>query len=100
MTEQIERLMSQAGNLRSLGAVAQRHAKLAPDMAAFQNSHREVDMVTRVVKVLGKPVKLTATEYALLRLFVRRAARVLTHRQILNKVWGPAYVGQTHYLRV
>jgi two-component system KDP operon response regulator KdpE len=100
MTEQIERLMSQAGNLGSLGAVAQRHAKPAPDMAAFQNSHLEVDLVTRLVKVRGKLVKLTTTEYALLQLFVRHAGRVLTHRQILNKVWEPAYVGQTHCLRV
>jgi two-component system KDP operon response regulator KdpE len=45
-------------------------------------------------------VKLTATEYSLLRLFVQHAGKVLTHRQILREVWGPNHVEQTHYLRV
>ena len=53
-----------------------------------------------MVTVKGKDVKLTATEYSLLRLFVQHAGKVLTHRQILREVWGPNYTGQTHYLRV
>ena len=57
-------------------------------------------MAARVVKRKGEEVKLTATEYSLLRLFVQHAGKVLTHRQILREVWGPNYVEQTHYLRV
>jgi two-component system KDP operon response regulator KdpE len=53
-----------------------------------------------VVKAGGAEVKLTATEYALLRLFVKHAGKVLTHQQILRQVWGPNYIGQTQYLRV
>ena len=45
-------------------------------------------------------LKLTATEYSLLRLFVQHAGKVLTHHQILREVWGPNYIEQTHYLRV
>jgi two-component system KDP operon response regulator KdpE len=45
-------------------------------------------------------VKLTATEYSLLRLFVQHAGRVLTHQQILREVWGPNSIEQTNYLRV
>ena len=45
-------------------------------------------------------VKLTATEYALLRLFIKHAGKVLTHQQILREVWGPNYLDQTQYLRV
>jgi two-component system KDP operon response regulator KdpE len=48
----------------------------------------------------GEPVKLTPTEYALLRLLVQHAGKVLTHRQILQEVWGKEYVDETHYLRV
>ena len=88
------------GELMARLRVAQRHAMRSPDMADFQSSHLEVDLVARMVKVKGKLVKLTATEFALLQLFVRHAGRVLTHQQILNKVWGPTYVEQTHYLRV
>jgi two-component system KDP operon response regulator KdpE len=60
----------------------------------------EVDLTARTVRRKGKDVKLTATEYSLLRLFVQHAGKVLTHRQILKDVWGPGYVEQTHYLRV
>ncbi len=80
--------------------VAQRHAKPTPDMAVFKAGQLEVDLPARLVKVNGQPVKLTATEYALLQLFVRHAGKVLTHRQILKEVWGPTYTEQTHYLRV
>ena len=43
---------------------------------------------------------MTPTEYSLLRLLVRNAGKVVTHRQILKEVWGPNYGEQTHYLRV
>ncbi len=80
--------------------VAQRHARPAADAAVFQSGQLEVDFVARTVRVAGKPVKFTATEYSLLVLFARHAGKVLTHRQILREVWGPDYVEQTHYLRV
>ena len=80
--------------------VAQRHAKPTADQAVFKVAHLEVDLPARLVKVNGQPVKLTATEYALLQLFVKHAGKVLTHRQILKEVWGPTYTEQTHYLRV
>jgi DNA-binding response OmpR family regulator len=68
--------------------------------AIFKNDCLEVYLATRTVKVKGRQVKLTATEYALLQLFISHAGKVLTHRQILKEVWGPTYVEQTHYLRV
>jgi two-component system KDP operon response regulator KdpE len=80
--------------------VAQRHAKPRADMAVFKSGRLEVDLTSRTVKVAGRVVKLTATEYALLQLFVRHSGKVLTHRQILREVWGPNYLEQTHYLRV
>jgi two-component system KDP operon response regulator KdpE len=88
------------GELLARLRVAQRHAQPPLDTAVFQTGHLEVDLTSRTVKVKGKAIKLTATEYALLQLFVRHAGKVLTHRQILKEVWGPTYVDQTHYLRV
>ena len=88
------------GELLARLRVAQRHAQPPLDTAVFQTGNLEVDLTSRTVKVKGKPIKLTATEYALLQLFVRHAGKVLTHRQILKEVWGPTYVDQTHYLRV
>jgi two-component system KDP operon response regulator KdpE len=80
--------------------VAQRHAIPPSETPLFRSGDLEVDMTTRIVKRGGKEVKLTATEYSLLRVLVRHAGKVLTHRQILQEVWGPNYLEQTHYLRV
>ncbi len=88
------------GELLARLRVAQRHARPASDTALFRSGHLEVDLTARVVTVKGKEVKLSATEYSLLRLFVRHAGKVLTHRQILREVWGPNHVNHTHYLRV
>lgn len=80
--------------------VAQRHAMPTTESPIFRSGDLEVDLTARVVKLRGHDVKLTATEYSLLRLFVQHAGKVLTHRQILKEVWGPNYLEQTHYLRV
>ena len=59
-----------------------------------------VDLAARRVTRKGQTVKLTATEYALLRLFIQHAGKVLTHHHILEEVWGKNHVEHTHYLRV
>jgi two-component system KDP operon response regulator KdpE len=68
--------------------------------AIFRNGDLEVDLSARIVRLKGSEVKLTATEYSLLRLFVTHAGKVLTHKQILREVWGANYETQSHYLRV
>ena len=47
-----------------------------------------MDLADRRVSVKGQEIKLTVTEYSILRLFIRHAGKVLTHRQILKEVWG------------
>jgi two-component system KDP operon response regulator KdpE len=80
--------------------VALRH-KSKPDQAAvFQSGRLVMDLAARRVTAAGREVKLTATEYSLLRLLVRHAGKVLTHRQILREVWGQGHDEDTHYLRV
>ena len=59
-----------------------------------------VDLVRRVVKRGESEIKLSPKEYELLRVLVLNAGKVLTHRQILNEVWGPAHVEDAQYLRV
>lgn len=89
------------GELLARLRAARRHAdKSRAEEPVFQAGDLVVDLVARRVTRKGQPVKLTATEYALLRLFIRHAGKVLTHRQLLRDVWGPNYVEQTHYLRV
>ena len=80
--------------------VALRRSAKEDEAAVFQAGNLVVDLATRRVTVGGREVKLTVTEYNLLRLFVRHAGKVLTHRQFLREVWGPGHDNDTHYLRV
>jgi two-component system KDP operon response regulator KdpE len=60
----------------------------------------EFDLAARIVRRCGEEVHLTAKEYAFLRLLVQHRGKVVTHRQILREVWGPAAEDRTDYLRV
>jgi len=60
----------------------------------------EVDLARRLVTRGGEPVHLTPTEFALLEQFVTNPGKLLTHRWLLQKVWGTGYGDQSHYLRV
>lgn len=79
---------------------AQRRARPATDSPIFRAHGLVVDLATRSVSRAGEEVRLTATEYALLRLLVRHAGRILTHRHILCEVWGPNAEEHRQYLRV
>lgn len=59
-----------------------------------------IDLANRIVKKNDNPLKLTATEYSLLTLFVKNEGRVLTHQYLLREVWGSSYLNQSQYLRV
>jgi two-component system KDP operon response regulator KdpE len=66
----------------------------------FRSGALMVDLARRIVSVDDREVRLAPKEYDLLRLLVSHAGKVLTHQQMLRAVWGPAYVDETHYLRV
>lgn len=80
--------------------VALRHATNREETALVQAKNLVMDLASRRVTVAGVEVKLSKTEYELLRLLARHAGKVLTHRQILREVWGPGHENDTHYLRV
>jgi two-component system KDP operon response regulator KdpE len=58
-----------------------------------------VDYAHRLVRSGGQEVHLTPTEYDLLCELTRNAGKVLTHRELLQRVWGPDYTGENTYLR-
>jgi two-component system KDP operon response regulator KdpE len=70
------------------------------DKPVFRAGELVVDFATRRVTRKGERIKLTATEYALMRLFIQQSDRVLTHRHILREIWGPEHENRTEYLRV
>jgi two-component system, OmpR family, KDP operon response regulator KdpE len=60
----------------------------------------EVDLSKQLVLLAGAAVHLTKTEYRLLEAFVTNPGKLLTHRWLLGRVWGPGYGTETHYVRV
>jgi two-component system KDP operon response regulator KdpE len=83
--------------------VALRHASLGPGDVpepVFEVGELKVDLTQRQVFRAGQEIHLTPTEYKLLATLVRHAGKLLTHRQLLQEVWGSNFVTQNHYLRI
>lgn len=83
--------------------VALRHAQTALTASAtpiLELGTLRLDLERRQVFSGSEELHLTPIEYKLLVLLAQHAGKVLTHRQILKEVWGPAYASQTHYVRV
>jgi two-component system KDP operon response regulator KdpE len=82
--------------------VGLRHAARPASGAAavFRCGALTVNLERRQVTVDGREVKLTPTEYALLRTFIAHPDKVLTRRMLLQAVWGPEYAAEGHYLHV
>jgi two-component system, OmpR family, KDP operon response regulator KdpE len=60
----------------------------------------EIDLGNQMVRVAGEPVHLTPHQFDLLRVFARNPGKLLTHRMLLQQVWGPAYGAESGLLRV
>ena len=88
------------GELLARLRAMQRRAQSAEEPSVVRFGDVEVDFARRMVAKGGAEVRLTAKEYAFLRLLLLHRGKVLTHRQILREIWGPKAEEQTHYLRV
>jgi two-component system KDP operon response regulator KdpE len=86
--------------LARLRAVARRVAPADGGPPLVRVGDLEVDLVKHMVRRNGQSVHLTPTEFGLLELLVTNPGKLLTHRWLLQKVWGPAYQHESHYLRV
>jgi two-component system, OmpR family, KDP operon response regulator KdpE len=60
----------------------------------------ELDLGRQLVKIAGETIRLTPTEYRLLETMATSPGKLLMHRWLLQKVWGPSYGEESHYLRV
>lgn len=86
--------------LARVRALLRRAARPPGGPAAVSFGDVTVDLERRVVTRAAKVVRLTPIEYKLLAHLVVNAGRVLTHRELLVRVWGPNHVEHTHYLRI
>ncbi|MCM2307409.1 MAG: response regulator [Sulfuritalea sp.] len=77
-----------------------RRQKVGAGETVIEFGRIRVDRVHRVVTRDGAAIHLTPIEYRLLGVLLANAGRVLTHRQLLQDVWGPGHVERGHYLRI
>ena len=78
----------------------QRRASAAQEESHFEAGHLTIDFPCHTVTVAGREIKLTSTEYALLKLLATHAGKVVTQKQLLREIWGPNAEEQSQYLRV
>ena len=90
----------EAGELMARLRAIQRRARSRADEPYFRAGSLGIDFTAHTVTVNGQDVKLTATEYALLKILAQNAGKVVTHKQLLREVWGPNSEEHSQYLRV
>ncbi|HEY1603559.1 MAG TPA: response regulator [Pirellulales bacterium] len=91
------------GELLARMRVALRHSLrhgAEGESPVFTVDQLTIDLSSRQITTHGKDVHLTPTEFRLLATLIRYAGKVVTHRQLLNEVWGPDSLDETHSLRV
>ncbi len=86
--------------LARLRASLRRSNQDIQSMPIFTFQDFQFDKAAHVVRIQGQQVHLTSTEFDLLAVLVKHAGKVVTHRMLLNEVWGPNSVEHVQYLRV
>ena len=79
---------------------ALRRAVPADDGPVVRTESFTVDLSAKRVSTVTGEVRLTPTEWHVLEVLVRHPGKLVSQRQLLTEVWGPAYTAETHYLRV
>jgi len=85
---------------RMRAALRQGRGDGADNSAVITAGDISIDLGKRLITLGGTPVKLSRKEYDLLKILASHLGKVITHQQLLQEVWGPAYVEETQYLRV
>ncbi|GIP09799.1 DNA-binding response regulator [Paenibacillus macerans] len=89
------------GELVARIRVALRHAAKSANEPVLRIGGLTIDLAQRIVEMNGERVKLTPTEYDLLKVLASNAGRIVTQRQLLQEVWGSHHdESESHYLRI
>lgn len=70
-----------------------------PDAGIYDDGYLHIDLIKRIVSVMGEEVHLTRKEFAIFKMLVSNPGQVITQTQLLREIWGPTHAGDTHYLR-
>ncbi len=85
---------------RMRSALRRSHQINADPVTQFEIAGIRIDLARHDVRKRGEPIRLTPKEFERLAFLMRHPGKVITHRQLLNDIWGPANVSDSQYLRV
>ncbi|HEY2333069.1 MAG TPA: response regulator [Acidimicrobiales bacterium] len=89
------------GELLARLRAAERRRAVSTEHPVVDTTAFRIDLAAHVItSSSGEEVRLTSTEWHVVEVLTRNAGRLVTHRQLLQEVWGPAYGRETNYLRV
>jgi two-component system KDP operon response regulator KdpE len=88
------------GELLARINAALRHAKKEITEPVIKLGDLVIDLINRSIKVGREEVKFTPIEYDILKLLAQNKEKIITQKYLLEKVWGPEYIKESHYLRV
>ncbi len=88
------------GELLARINAALRHAKKEITEPVIKLGDLVIDLISRSVKVGKEEVKFTPIEYDILKVLAQNREKIITQKYLLEKVWGPEYIKESHYLRV
>lgn len=86
--------------LARMGAVLRRASPGDKQEPVLSFDELEIDLARQLIKMRGEAIHLTPTEYRLLEAMATSPGKLLTHGWLLEKVWGPGYGTESHYLRL
>ncbi|MEW6561995.1 MAG: winged helix-turn-helix domain-containing protein [Pseudomonadota bacterium] len=86
--------------LARVRAALRRRALMHLRETVYDLNGLRIDLTQGTAELHGKPLKLTPTEYKLLMCLAQAPGKVMTHRKLLQAVWGSEFVDETHYLRI
>lgn len=89
-----------SGELLARIRVALRHCEIFPDSPILKIGNFEINFSARSVRISDKLINFTSTEYEIFKLLIENADKVLTHKQILDSIWGNPFSEETQYIRV
>ncbi len=88
------------GELLARIRAAIRHSKKEVNEPVIIFEGLSIDLVKRIVKVGKEDVKLSPIEYEILKILAQNKDKIVTQKYLLEKVWGPTFINESHYLRI
>ncbi len=88
------------GELLARIRAAIRHSKVKINEPVIVFDNLTIDFIKRIIKVGKNEIKLSPTEFDILKILAQNKEKIVTQKYLLEKIWGPTYLNESHYLRI